>query len=313
MQFKTYFRKIYLTFFFIILFLTNAISLENKIVFKIENEIITNLDIDNERKYLEALNPDIKDLGENRINSIAKNSLIKEKIKKNEILKFTKQINLDPKFLERLIRDRYSRLNLNNKNEFLNYIKSFEIDINTIEDKISIEALWNQLIYKKFLNNVKINEKKLKQQIEESYNLGEKSYLLSEIIFIVKEKDNFDAKYKQINEIIINNGFENAALTYSVSDSAEVGGKLGWIKESSLNNKIKLSLSEINKNDISKPIFTPNGYLILKIEDIKFIKADFDKEKEFKNLVRIKTNQQLNQYSNIYFNKVKKNTIINEF
>ena len=114
MQFKTYFRKIYLTFFFIILFLTNAISLENKIVFKIENEIITNLDIDNERKYLEALNPDIKDLGENRINSIAKNSLIKEKIKKNEILKFNKQINLDPKFLERLIRDRYSRLNLNN-------------------------------------------------------------------------------------------------------------------------------------------------------------------------------------------------------
>ena len=71
-------------------------------------------------------------------------------------------------------------------------------------------------------------------------------------------------------------------------------------------------MNEISIGKISKPIVVPGGYLILKIEDVKEINVEFDIENEMNLIVKEKTNQQLNQYSNIYFNKIKKNIKINE-
>ena len=292
--------------------ISNIHAIENKIIFKIENEIVTTLDLQNEIIYLGVLNPNIKSLNKENLNKIAKNSLIREKIKKNELLKYLDEIKLDQNFLNRLIRDRYSRLELNNKEEFLRYLNKNNININVIEEKISIEALWNQLIYQKFSSSVKIDEEKLKEQIEATLG-SEINYLLSEIVFSVENKINLNEKYLEISNSIINNGFENTALKYSISDSLQLGGKLGWIKESSLNKKIIDNLKNLKKNDITKPIFTPNGYIILKIDDLKLTKKKYDKSKELESLIRSKTNQQLNQYSTIYFNKIKKNTNINEF
>ena len=291
--------------------ISNIHAIENKIIFKIENEIVTTLDLQNEIIYLGVLNPNIKSLNKENLNKIAKNSLIREKIKKNELLKYLDEIKLDQNFLNRLIRDRYSRLELNNKEEFLRYLNKNNININVIEEKISIEALWNQLIYQKFSSSVKIDEEKLKEQIEATLG-SEINYLLSEIVFSVENKINLNEKYLEISNSIINNGFENTALKYSISDSLQLGGKLGWIKESSLNKKIIDNLKNLKKNDITKPIFTPNGYIILKIDDLKLTKKKYDKSKELESLIRSKTNQQLNQYSTIYFNKIKKNTNINE-
>ena len=295
------------------IFINNLHSLENKIVLKIENEIITSLDVKNEIIYLKALNPNIKNLETEELKLIAKNSLIKEKIKKNELLKYINEIKLDQAFLGRLIKDRYSRLNLTNKNEFLNYLSKYKVDIKTIENKISIEALWNQLIYQKYSEKVKINKEELLKQIENTISLCEKNYLLSEIVFKLNNKDNLDKKYSEIKSTIFKDGFEIAALTLSESDSSQLGGKLGWIKESSLNKVIIKNISNLNINDISKPIFSSNGYIILKIDNIKFTQKNYDKKKEFDLLVKSKTNQQLNQFSNIYFNKIKNNTNINEF
>ena len=151
------------------------------------------------------------------------------------------------------------------------------------------------------------------KQIENTISLGEKNYLLSEIVFKLNNKDNLDKKYSEIKSTIFKDGFEIAALTLSESDSSQLGGKLGWIKESSLNKVIIKNISNLNINDISKPIFSSNGYIILKIDNIKFTQKNYDKKKEFDLLVKSKTNQQLNQFSNIYFNKIKKNTNINEF
>ena len=138
-------------------FLSDLYSIENKIILKIENEIITSLDIANEISYLEALNPNIKNLEKDKLNEIAKNSLIRENIKRNELLKYIEEIKLDQKFLSQLIKERYSRLNLTNKDEFLSYLKNYNVNIKIIENKISLEALWNQLIYQKFSSKVKIN------------------------------------------------------------------------------------------------------------------------------------------------------------
>tara|TARA_B100000676_G_scaffold284713_1_gene312652 strand:- start:736 stop:1311 length:576 start_codon:yes stop_codon:yes gene_type:complete len=188
MKAKNYFK--YFFFVLILNFLLNqySYSIENKIIIKIEDEIVTTLDIENEINYLIALNPTFNTLKKERKKVIATNSLVKEKIKRIEILKYIKKINLDPSFLQTLIQDRYSRLNLKNKKEFINYLKTYDINIETIENKISIEALWNQLIYQKYFSKVKIDKTSLEKEIEKVFKKGEKNYLLSEIVFEEKNK-----------------------------------------------------------------------------------------------------------------------------
>ncbi len=293
-------------------FLNNVYSIENKIILKIENEIISSLDITNEISYLKALNPNVKNLKKSELYKIAKNSLIRENVKKNELLKYVEEIKLDQKFLGKLIKDRYSRLNLTNKEEFLNYLKNYNLNMQVIEKKISLEALWNQLIFQKFSQKVKINKENLLKEIETDLNLGEKNFLLSEIIFTIENKKDLSKKYSEIKNAILKSGFENAALTYSISDSSNFGGKLGWVKETALNKTIQNNLVKLSKNEITKPIFSPNGYIVLKIDDIKFTKKNYDKKEALDNLIKSRTNQQLNQFSTMYFNKIKKNTNINE-
>jgi peptidyl-prolyl cis-trans isomerase SurA len=50
----------------------------------------------------------------------------------------------------------------------------------------------------------------------------------------------------------------------------------------------------------------------LKVNDIRLIKNEFDEKIELEKSIEYETNRQLSQYSNIYFNKIKKNLIINE-
>ena len=297
---------------FLILFLGNVQALENKIILKIDNEIITSIDLLNEIKYISTLNPSIKNLDKNRLKLIGKKSLIKEIIKKNEILKYIDETKIDQKYLKRLIKDRYLKLNFSTEADFLLYLKSNQVDIREIENKLTIEALWNQLIYSKFSSKLKINKKNLEEIIKNENKKTSKSFLLSEIFFNIKSKDELDSKYNEIKKAIENNSFESAAATYSVSDSSNVGGKLGWINEKSLSQNIKINLKKIKKNNFTRPIFVSNGYLILKVNDIRLIKNEFDEKIELEKSIEYETNRQLSQYSNIYFNKIKKNLIINE-
>ncbi len=296
----------------VIIYSSGVFALDNKIIVKIENEVITKVDIINEETYLKALNPNIKNLDPIKLQEISKNSLIREKIKEKEILKYVENIDLKKNYLNQLIKQRYSRLKLGNEVEFINYLKNFNIDIKTIEKKISIEALWNQLIYQKFKNKIKIDQKKLEEQISKKIREKEKNLLLSEIVFKIRQKKDLNKKYSEILNNINEDGFESAALIHSISNSSKIGGKLGWIKQSSLNKSINSELSDLKTGDITKPIFTPNGYLILKIDNIKIIKQKIDKNTELNELIRLKTTQQLEQQSIIYFNKIKKNTNINE-
>ena len=121
-----------------------------------------------------------------------------------------------------------------------------------------------------------------------------------------------NSKYNEILKVINNENFESAALIYSISDSSGIGGKLGWIKQNSLNKNIISELINLKKGDYTKPIFTPNGYLILKIDDVKYTESKYNEKTELSELIKLKTNQQLNQQSTIYFNRIKKNTNINE-
>jgi len=288
-------------------------SLENKIILKIDRDIVTTLDIKNEAKYLSALNPRLMELKDSKIFEISKKSIIREKIKKIEILKNRKDTNLSDNFLEKIIETRYKSLGLETKKQFINYLKDFDIEIDTVINKIKIEALWNQLIIYKFSDKIKIDKDKLRTSISLNKNVAEsKEFLLKEIVFNIDKDLNLKEKYKVIKESIKNTGFENTASLYSISDTAKIGGTLGWLNENSLSPKIKDILSKLKLSEYSEPIILPGGFLILQIKDIKIIKEKFDINKELDIAVNTESNRQLNQFSNIYFNKIKKEISIDE-
>ena len=305
---KRLFLYLVLLFFFCV---NSSFSIENKILLKIENQIITSLDVNNEFKYLIALNPNIKNSKREDILRLSKRSIIQEKIKKIEIEKNFNNPQIPQKILEQILQNVYSRIGLANLDDFKEYLIKNNIDFQNVKNKLEVEALWNELILIKFSSKVKVNEKNLREQINNNSKFL-KSYLLSEISFEVSNLKNLEDKFIEISDVINNQGFDFAALKYSVSPSSSLGGKLDWINESSLNKSIKFAIDNLEINDFTKPITVPGGFLILQVNDIKNTKIEIDVEKELNKLKNYEKNNQLNQYSKIYFNKVKKDLEISE-
>ena len=301
--------------YFLILFLCCAFSgvkaIESKIVHSIGNEIITNIDIKREFKYLIALNNSLKELDKEKILNISNESIIREKIKKIEITKNFKEIKLNEEYYEILLKNIYSKLNLKSINEFEIYLKDYDLEINDIKTKITIDALWNELIIQKYKNQISINETQIKKEILKNSKVQSKEYQLSEIIFEVKSKEEIQRKYNEILKSINEIGFKNSAATHSFSESAKIGGDIGWINENSLNDDIKKNINILQIGEITKPIILSNGILILKLINTRKNKTTIDIENEFKKAINYERNRQLNQYSKIYYNKIKKNLDFN--
>ena len=197
-------------------------------------------------------------------------------------------------------------------NEFETLLNKKSISLDEIKKKISIEILWNQLIYSKYSNKLKINKDKIKKEILLNKNTKLIEYELSEIVFNVQNNQKFEKKFNNILEDINNIGFNDAALIHSISSTSKNQGYLGWIKEVSLNKKIKDELNNKEKGDFTNPIVIPGGFIILKINNIRKKDKIIDIEKEVNLITKEKTNEQLNQYSNIYFNTIKKDIKIHE-
>ena len=306
-------KKKFLLFFGLIFFIfnSNSISVENKILVKIENQIITSIDVNNEYKYLVALNPSLKNSKKEDILKLSKRSILQEKIKKIEIEKNFNNPQIPQEFLKQILKNVYSKIGFTNLDDFKEYLISNNIDFENVRNKLEIEALWNELILIKFSSKVKVNEKVLRERIKDN-NQYLKSYLLSEISFEVSNLKELDKKFQEISKIINDKGFDYAALRYSVSPSSNLGGKLDWINENSLNKNIIEAIKNLNINDFTKPINIPGGFLILQVNDIKNTKIELNIDNELKELENYEKNNQLNQYSKIYFNKVKKDLEISE-
>jgi len=304
------FKKITIGVFFSIIFFSISLAIENKILFKVNNEIITSIDILTELKYLGIINKDLKKTTNNQAFEIVKKSLIREKIKEIELKKLLKKIEVEEKFLNNVLIDYFRSINIKSISEFENFFISKDINPNLIKKKISIEMLWNQLIYSKFKQNVKIDRESIQNEL--SNNVKKKEFLLSEILFNINESEKLNDKIVLLKKEIKEKGFSQTALTYSVSDTSNKGGKLGWVNETILSQKIKNEVKKIKVGDHTKPIVIPGGFLIIKIEDIRELDNSSDLNDEIEKIIKERTNEQLNQFSNIYFNKIKKDMVINE-
>ena len=304
-------KLIIVIYFITILNTQNLNALENKILFKVDNEIITTIDIHEEIKFLKAFNPGINSLGDEELFEISKNSLIRDKIKKIELMKFVKELKVNDKFLLNLIKGKFSKLNIDSIKDFEQYLKNKELNIENIREKFTIELMWNDLIYQKFSNKVIIDKDKIKNDISQnSKKKMQKELLLSEIIFNVVNKDDFDDKYYKILSDIEKIGFKKAALIHSNSDTASNGGLIGWIKEDNLNQSLKKIVSKLKPGQFSKPIRTSSGFIIIQVEDEKEYVSKFNLEDKVDEVTRFKRDEQLNQFSSMYLNKLKKNLII---
>ena len=297
-----------------LIFLKNVFSIENKILLKIDNEIITSIDVFNETKYLKAINSKINEMKKEDIYKISINSLIKRKIKEIEIKKnaSSEEINIDDGYLNELIKNTYKQRGFNNLNAFNKHLQNYDIRMSDVKEIISTESLWNELIYQKFSKKIKINKVELKKQITKDNNKMFKSFLISEIVFKISEKQTLNQKFNIIKKDISEKGFSNAATLHSISNSGFSGGELGWFAENSLNPKIKDKIINLKVGNYTNPIIIPGGFLIVKLNNIKEDKIKYDIDKKLKDLIRITTNQQLNQLSNIYFDKIKKEIKIEE-
>jgi len=302
--------------FLIFIYLINNNVLANSNVFiiaTIDNEIITSYDLQKESEYLKILNPNLNQLSNTQILDLAKTSLINEIIKKKEILKRIDLENNTNQFVEDYLKDMQSKLNYKDITEFekiLSEKKSYSIS--QIKNKLNIELFWNDIIYNRFSNQIKIDKKKLTEKVKILENTVQKQFFLSEIVFVKKKDETLQSLFDQIKLSISEIGFNNTANIYSISCSSKFGGKLGWVDQNSLTESILKELEKIKEGEFTDIIQVSNNYLILKIDEIKINEIKIDKQKEIEKLIRSETNKQLNQFSRIFFDKAKINYSINE-
>ena len=290
----------------------NAFS-ENKfyIVAKVNNEIITNYDVETESNYLKLLNPNLNQLDKNRVIGIAKNSLINEIIKQKQLEKIF-EFDQSQKIIDQIFKDFYTNLGFSKEKDFDQVLRNKKTySILEVKEKIKIDFLWNKLIYNLHNKQIKVDKNKLLNKIKNS-DQYKNQYLLSEIFFNKDKNESLENKVNKIKKSIYDVGFNNTASLYSISDTSSVGGKIGWIKEENLSPKILEELYKIKSGEITEMIKIGNNFLILKIEDIKKNKIKIDNEMKLKEMIDFERNRQLNQFSNIYFNKIKINYSIDE-
>ena len=278
----------------------------------IENKVITNVDINKEKKYFFALNNNLKNLDKKQIYEISRDSLIKEKVKEIELLNYF-DLNTSNNIAEDIVKKFIKNLNFNSEKEFERYLQDYDLTIDDIKKKFVIEASWNQLIYNKFNKNVKVDKDKLKIKLNEELKKNKlDEFNLSEILFELKTGENINKKFESIKNFIKNNNFENAANIFSISDSAKFGGKIGWTNKAQISKNILNEIANIKTGEISKPIQVNNAYLIIKLNKIRTVEQKINIDLEMKKLILSERNRQLNQYSLMYYNRIKNNLFINE-
>ena len=301
---------IFSTYFF--LFSISNSQIANKIVVSVDNEIITEYDIKVENEFFFFINQskkrnvNIKDL-----NEFSYNNLLIEKIKKITLSKIANS-KINKEMIDNQLENvskkyGYDSLELLVSN--INQNKYF--DFNNLKEKIEIELKWNELIYNKYINQVTIDKQKLVARVEK---IAKKSlineYSISEIFISGESNEILENKKNNVIKSLKLIGFKDTAIKYSETSSAINSGEIGWVKEDFLSSDINEIVKNLKIGEYSKPIMKNNGYMFLKINDKRQKKAKINKDIVLKNLMNEEKDRILNQFSLIYFNQLKNNSVI---
>ncbi len=302
-------RKLFLSLFIftiINLFTTLCFANKNKIIVKIDNEIVTSYELKNKIKTLLVLaNQNLSQKNINEVKQQALVQLINSKLKLKEITKYSIEAN------ENTIRDQLMNISSNNLPALKNTFLQNNVNYDLFKNEIKIEMGWQKLIY--FLYNKKINDEELKSQIEsfEKSNLNREDFRIAEIEILIENQSQIKKKIELIKDQIERNGFDNTAVKYSISNSSTSKGDLGWLDSKVISKKIYSILKNLKIGEVSEPIIGPQNIVFLKLMDKKISKIDKNKSNEYKErLLTQKKNELYNLYSTSHLSKIRNNSLI---
>ena len=285
-----------------------AKAIKNKIIVKIDNNIITDYELKNKLKTSLILsNQEINQINIDKNKRRALLYLIDLKLKTNELSKYNVEVD------KLNVHNQLLALSENNIIEFEKKFQKFGINFESFIEELKIETAWKQLMYKIYKEKVKINQEELEKQvlnyIKNSSNITELK--ISEIEINLDENFNYENEVAFINKEIQKNGFGETALKFSSSPSSKNFGNIGWVNEESLSPQISKILRNMKVGDISPPIKNINTLLFLQLTDKKITKAENINIQELKKrMSEQKKNELFNLYSRSHLSKLKNNSLI---
>ena len=304
-------KYIFLIIIFLSLRIDTSFAGQNKILVNVGNQIVTSYELKNKIQTVLVLNK--KQINQENINRTKKealNYLINFKLKKEETIKFN-AVAKESSVKEHL-KNVYSQYKTN-ESDFKARFKVNNLSYELYIDEIRTEFAWQQLILSFYRDKVKLDEKtidmELKQIIQKKSLVAE--YNLAEIEILLENNTNDLKKIDEMNNIINQIGFNDAAIKYSTSISSFDGGKIGWINSKSLSNQILNTVTKMKINEVSKPIIQADTATFFKLLNKRSIKLnDINVEEMKQKIIRQKQNELLNLYANSYLSKIKNNTLI---
>lgn len=303
---KNFFFYLFVFTFFLINNLNSKI--ENSIIVKVDNKIITNFEIKN--KILSTLIINQKEINQNNIDNLksqALENLIFFRLKEIELEKYNFEVN------NQRLNDYLNRFSKNNIQKLKTEFKNYDLDFNLWKKELEVELKWQQFIYFTYSNKIKIDENSLDANINKALesNNNNIEVNLSEIEVFQNNKVSNEVLISRILDDIQNIGFENTALKYSVSNTSSNKGNLGWINLNSLSKRISDTIINLKPGEISKPLIQTNNILFLKLNSKRKSQGNnINKDKLRKNLIERKRNELFNLYSNSHLSKLKNNYLI---
>ena len=301
--------KKFVIFFFLLNFGTSAFGvIQNKILIKIENEIISSYELKNKINTLIVLsNKEVNQSNIDKIKKIAVNELINLKMKKIELAKYNLKIDRNN------INSYLNNISSGNIQEFKNKFKVNNLDYNIYLDEIKTQLTWQKLIFSLYKDKVIIEEKEINDDLEKSLKLNStiKEYNLSEMDILLDNNTDLSKKLSEINFQIQNYGFEETAKQFSGSYSASEGGRLGWLSEKSLSNKILNRVNKLKINEISDPIISGNSLMFIKLNNVRVKQVqNLNTEDLRKSIIKRRKNELFSLYSNSHLSKIKNNLLV---
>lgn len=306
-------KKFLIIFYFFYIALSQNLLANIFIITSVDDEIITNYDVIKEGEYLKILNPQLSQLEENQVLELSKNSLIQEIIKKKEIKRFIDLDKNNTQYVNEYLDNLYRQLNFKSQEDLkkeLSLRKTYNLE--QVKEKVRMELFWNELVFSKYKNQINIDKEKLEKKVKNIVNNDQKEYLISEIIFNKKKDQEIKNLITQIKKSILEIGFDNTANIYSITETAKFGGKVGWVNENNLPKNLLEKVKNLSEGQYSEVIKINNNFLIIKVNEIRIAKAKINKDEELEKLIQIEKDKQLNQFSKIYFDKLKINSKIDE-
>ena len=305
-------NKIKLILFFILLLSHKSFaSIEGSIILKIENKIVTNFELRN--KILSSLIINNQSINQTSIDALKRqtiNSLILIKLKEIEVQKYD---NKRKENLDLRLNDYLNKISSNNIPALKNIFKNNGVDFDMFKDEIITEFLWQNLIFRIYANKINIDEQRIDLEVEnlikEKKDIEE--FKISEIELLLNNDESDKEKILLIKNSIKEVGFENTAIKFSSSSSAENKGNLGWVNAQSLSSEIYEIVKNMNVGDYSRPIIKANSATILMIKDKKILKTnELDKVKLKTQIINQKKNELFNLYSQSHLSKLKNTSLI---